>query len=120
MAPTADWLSNLKLRASYGTTGNDLNVNNKEIQRFSYLQKYSTGSTYVFGNNLANTIVAGATPNPTLTWATSTTYNVGLDFGFFNNRLSGTFDAFYRKEVDILGARTVTCLLYTSPSPRDS
>ncbi len=108
MAPTADWLSNLKLRASYGTTGNDLNVNNKEIQRFSYLQKYSTGSTYVFGNNLANTIVAGATPNPTLTWATSTTYNVGLDFGFFNNRLSGTFDAFYRKEVDILGARTVT------------
>lgn len=108
MATTADWLSNLKLRASYGTTGNDLNVNNEEIQKFSYLQKYSTGSTYVFGNNLANTIVAAATPNPTLTWATSTTYNVGLDFGFFNNRLSGTFDAFYRKEVDILGARTVT------------
>ena len=52
---------------------------------------------------MANTIVAGATPNYALTWATSTTYNGGLDFGFFNNRLSGTFDAFYRKEVDILG-----------------
>lgn len=57
---------------------------------------------------MANTIVAGATPNYALTWATSTTYNGGLDFGFFNNRLSGTFDAFYRKEVDILGPRTVT------------
>ena len=71
-------------------------------------KKYKLGEKYIFGNNLANTIVAGATPNYALTWATSTTYNGGLDFGFFNNRLSGTFDAFYRKEVDILGPRTVT------------
>lgn len=108
MENTSDWLSNLKIRASYGTTGNDLNVDNEEIAKFSYLQKYNTGGTYVFGSNLANTIVAGATPNTTLTWATSSTYNGGLDFGFFNNRLSGTVDAFYRKEVDILGTRTVT------------
>lgn len=108
MAGTSDWLSNLKLRASYGTTGNDLDVNNEPISKFSYLQKYNTGSSYVFGNNLANTIVAGSTPNTTLTWATSSTYNGGIDFGFFNNRLSGTVDGFYRKEVDILGARTET------------
>lgn len=55
----------------------------------------------MFGNNLANTITPGATPNLTLTWATSKTVNGGLDFGFFNNRLSGTVDAFYRKETDI-------------------
>ncbi len=108
MEGTSGWLSNLKLRASYGTTGNDLNVNNDEIGKFAYLQKYNTGSGYIFGNNLANTIVAGSTPNSTLTWATSSTYNGGLDFGFFDNRLSGTIDGFYRKEVDILGARTVT------------
>ena len=111
MEKTSDWLSNLKLRASYGTTGNDLDLSKDPIDKitaFSYLQKYNTGGTYIFGSNLANTITAGATPNPTLTWATSTTYNGGLDFGFFNNRLSGTFDAFYRKEVDILGPRTVT------------
>ena len=62
----------------------------------------------MFGINLANTITPGATPNLALTWATSKTVNGGLDFGFFNNRLSGTDDAFYRKETDILGARTET------------
>ena len=108
MENTTDWLSNLKLRASYGTTGNDLDVNDEEIAAFSYLQKYNKGGNYVFGNNLANTITPGATPNLALTWATSKTVNGGLDFGFFNNRLSGTVDAFYRKETDILGARTVT------------
>ena len=111
MESTSDWLSNLKIRASYGTTGNDMDLSKDPIDKvdaFSYLQKYQLGEKYIFGNNLANTIVAGATPNYALTWATSTTYNGGLDFGFFNNRLSGTFDAFYRKEVDILGPRTVT------------
>ena len=108
MQGTSDWLSNLKIRASYGTTGNDLDVNNEKIDAFSYLQKYKAGSTYMFGSNLANTIVAGDTPNTTLTWATSRTYNGGFDFGFFDNRLSGTFDAFYRKETDILGSRTVS------------
>lgn len=82
MQNTSDWLSNLKLRASYGTTGNDLNVDDEEIVAFSYLQKYNNGGSYVFGNNLANTITPGATPNLTLTWATSKTINGGLDFGF--------------------------------------
>lgn len=108
MERSRDWLSNLKIRASYGTTGNDLDVDDEEIEAFSYLQKYNVGGTYVFGSSLANTIVAGDSPSLMLTWATSTTYNGGLDFGLFNNRLSGTFDAFYRKEVDILGSRTVT------------
>lgn len=111
MERTANWLSNLKLRFSYGTTGNDMDLSKDPIDKvdaFSYLQKYNRGSNYIFGNSLANTIVAGATPSYALTWATSSTYNGGFDFGFFDNRLSGTFDAFYRKEVDILGPRTVT------------
>lgn len=111
MENTADWLSNLKLRASYGTTGNDLDLRTGDkITDFSFIQKYVsvTNKPYVFGSNLANGIKAGDTPNTLLTWATSTTYNGGLDFGFFNNRLSGTFDAFYRQETDILGSRTVT------------
>ena len=109
MESTSDWLSNLKLRFSYGTTGNDLDVDNEEISAFSYLQKYTNSEeVYVFGSSLANAIVAGDTPNTELTWATSKTYNVGLDFGFFRNKLSGTFDVFYRKETDILGTRTVT------------
>lgn len=108
MKNTRSWLSNLKLRASYGTTGNDLNVENKEITKFSYLQKYINGGSYIFGNNKAATIVASDTPNRNLTWATSRNYNAGLDFGFLNNRLNGNIDVFYRKENHILGARTVT------------
>lgn len=108
MKEYSNWLSNMKIRASYGTTGNDLNVSNKEIAEFSYIQKYVSGSNYLFGNELSNGIKAGDVPNVNLTWATSTTYNGGLDFGFLENKLSGTFDYFYRKETDILGARTVT------------
>ena len=109
MASTASWLSNLKIRASFGSTGNDLDVYNNRISQFSYLQQYTKSTdSYIFGNSLASGIVAGDTPNPYLTWAKSRTYNIGLDFGFFDNRLNGTFDAFYRKEKDILGSRTVS------------
>ena len=112
MEPFSDWLSNLKIRASYGTTGNDIDLskgNDSKVSAFSFLQKYARGSAYLFGSgSLANTIVTGAIPNYALTWATSTTYNGGFDFGFFGNRLSGTFDAFYRRETNVLGPRTVT------------
>lgn len=107
MESTRDWLSNLKLRASYGSTGNDLNVSNAEIGYFDYLQQYTTGGSYIFGDKLANTITPGATPNLNLTWATSKTWNVGLDWGLLNNRLTGEVDAFLRRETDILGSRTI-------------
>ena len=108
MENMSDWLSNLKIRASYGTTGNDLDVDNNEITPFSYIKVYQSGNSYIFGDDLYLGIQPGATPNPYLTWATSTTYNIGLDFGVFNNKLSGSFDYFYKKEEDILGSRLVT------------
>ena len=98
----------LKLRASYGTTGNDLNVLNQKITAFSYNSVYSNSGSYIFGDKLYQSIAPGATPNPNLTWATSTTYNVGLDFGFLKNRLYGTLDMFLKKEKNILGSRIVT------------
>lgn len=107
MESTRNWLSNLKLRASYGSTGNDLNVSNAEIGYFDYLQQYTTGGNYIFGDKLASTITPGATPNINLTWATSKTWNVGLDWGLFNNRFTGEVDAFIRRETDILGSRTI-------------
>ena len=108
MENTSNWLDNLKIRASYGTTGNDLNVNNDPIVPFSYMNVYQSGYSYIWGDNLNLGIEPGATPNPYLTWATSATYNVGFDFGVLNNRLSGSFDAFYKTEKDILGSRIVT------------
>nr|WP_288978481.1 TonB-dependent receptor [uncultured Allomuricauda sp.] len=103
-----NWLDELKLRASYGTTGNDLDINNDAISPFSFRNTYGNGSSYILGNDLYRGISPGATPNPNLTWATMTNYNVGLDFSILDNKLGGSFDAFYKKETDILGSRLVT------------
>ncbi|MCG6186176.1 TonB-dependent receptor [Maribellus maritimus] len=102
------WLDNLKIRASYGTTGNDLNDKNEEISPFSYMYVYQSGNSYIWGDNLNLGIAPSPTPNPYLTWATSTTYNGGIDFTVLNNKLSGSIEAFYKKEEDILGSRIVT------------
>lgn len=98
----------LKIRASYGTTGNDLDVDNEFIGTFRYAEKYVNSGSYIFGDQLYGAIAPGTTPNPFLTWATSTTYNAGIDVAVMNGRLSGTLDGFVRKETDILGSRIVT------------
>jgi TonB-linked SusC/RagA family outer membrane protein len=110
MSETASWLSDLRLRGSIGQTGIDLNTANDRISQFSYMQIFNVSSSaYLFGNSAVfPLIVPGNAPNQRLTWATSTTYNGGLDFGFFNQRLTGSFDAFKRIEKDILGTRVVT------------
>ncbi len=102
------WLDDLKLRLSYGTTGNDLDVNNRRISPFGFRQVYRNAGSYIFGNNLYRSIAPGVTPNPNLTWATSTTYNAGFDAAILKNRLVTMFDIFYKKEEDILGSRLVT------------
>jgi TonB-linked SusC/RagA family outer membrane protein len=104
----SDKVDELKLRASYGTTGNDLNVANQAISPFSYTYKYVNSGSYMFGDRLYTSIAPGATPNPNLTWATSTTYNAGIDAAFMNNRLNASLDVFVRKETNILGSRLVT------------
>ena len=101
-------IDELKLRASYGTTGNDLNVNNDRINAFAYTYKYVNSGSYMFGDRLFTAIAPGATPNPNLTWATSTSYNFGADAAFLNNRLNTSLDVFVRKETNILGSRLVT------------
>ncbi|MBU3026230.1 TonB-dependent receptor [Zobellia galactanivorans] len=106
--PETNWLNELKLRVSYGTTGNDLDVNNNRISPFSFMNTYQNNGSYIFGNDLYRGIGPGSTPNPNLTWATSTTYNAGIDFETFGKKLVGSIDVFNKKEVDILGSRLVT------------
>lgn len=98
----------LKVRASYGTTGNDLNVSNQRIGAFAYDYRYVNSESYMFGDRLHPSIAPGATPNPNLTWATSTSYNAGIDAAFLGNRLTSSLDVFVRKEINILGSRLVT------------
>ena len=95
-----DALSNLKLRLGWGQTGQ------QEINAGDYpaLATYHTnlmGSYYMFGDQQI-TPVSPKAYNKDLKWETTTTYNVGLDFGFFRNRINGSFDYYFRKTKDLL------------------
>ncbi|MCL3782569.1 SusC/RagA family TonB-linked outer membrane protein [Prolixibacteraceae bacterium JC049] len=100
-----DWLSNLKLRASYGTTGSDKDINGNNITPWQWSNVYRKSGSYVFGGNLVDGLVPGKMPNPDITWATQHSWNIGLEYGILNNKLSGEFDIFGRKEKDLLGDR---------------
>ena len=155
-------LSDLKLRLSWGITGNE------DIPDFLFKTFYNYSaddSRYQFGDQFVNTL-RGTGVDPAIKWEETTSVNVGLDFGFFNSRLNGSLDLYrkytddliftvaapaftnlsdriltnvgelesrgvelnlngviiHRKDFDIsLNFNTsYNCLLYTSPSPRDS
>ncbi|MFV0537914.1 MAG: SusC/RagA family TonB-linked outer membrane protein [Dysgonomonas sp.] len=91
-----DWLSNFKIRASWGQSGNVSTIGNYE----AYPQ-ISTGTTVLNGIKVPTSWISGATDD-SRTWETVTSTNVGIDYGFFNNRLSGTFDYFWRKNDGML------------------
>ena len=95
-----DWLSNLKFRGSYGSTGDD-----SGIGAFQWRDYYQNGNGYIFGGNLANGLKVGATPNPNVTWAKMELWDFGFEFGLFNNRLSGEVGFFHKTRSDILGSR---------------
>jgi TonB-linked SusC/RagA family outer membrane protein len=100
-----DVLTNLKLRASYGVTGQQEGIGN-----YNYLPVYTisqTGAQYIFGSNPVNTYRPEAYVSD-LKWETTKAYNFGLDFGFFNNRLSGSAEYYIRETEDLLA---------TVPSP---
>lgn len=93
------WLNELKIRGSYGTAGDD-NVN-----PFQWSQTYSKSTGFIFGSALHDGLSPGAMPNPLVTWSTSTMWDLGVDYGFMNNRLIGSVNYFARQQRDILGTR---------------
>ena len=102
MAATAGWLSDLKLRASWGINGNDL-IDNEAFYS-KYLMSLNKGSYNMSGDG--TTLAPGAfrvrTTNPDLKWERTYQTNVGVDAAFFNNRLSVSFDYFYKQTKDML------------------
>lgn len=98
-----DFISNLKLRASYGEAGN------QNIGLFQYLSSYTTGKRssnygYVFGQDKTyiDGMVQAFLPNPNLKWETSKQTDIGIDLGFFNNKLMLTADYYIKKSSDFL------------------
>ncbi len=99
MEPLRPLLSNLKIRASYGEVGND----QYSGQRFLYEQKWSQISNdYYFGTSGQTGIYEQQYPNYLVTWERAHKYNAGLEFGLFNNTLTGNLDLFYESRDNIL------------------
>lgn len=90
------WINTLKLRLSYGQAGNNNIPSGQTVQNFE-----SRTTTYL--NNITNYWAASNTlANPDLKWETTVTQNLGLDFDFFNSRISGSLEAYKNITKDLL------------------
>jgi TonB-linked SusC/RagA family outer membrane protein len=100
MVDTKDWISNLKLRVGYGVAGNS----NVSTGLTTPYYKILSSKTYGLGDVQNNYWGSANTqlPNPLLGWETNYTKNLALDFGFFNEKLSGTFEVYQNVAKDLL------------------
>jgi TonB-dependent starch-binding outer membrane protein SusC len=100
-------VSDLKFRVGYGITGQ------QDIgPLYGYLTSYSLSNNqaqYQFGNEFLN-LLRPAAYDPDLRWETTKNLNVGIDFGFLDNRISGTIEAFQRKTEDLLSVVPIPAL----------
>lgn len=92
----SNWVSNMKLRAGYGQTGNAGNLTG-----INTIFAVSRG-VYAMDGSLVNGVALSKIGNPNLKWETLTDINVGLDFGFWRDRLSGTIDIYQRTRKDVI------------------
>lgn len=101
-------LSELKLRLGWGKTGQQDGIGN-----YNYFASYNVNTTNVNGRypilgvNDSGLMYRPDAYNENLKWETTETWNAGLDFGFFNNRLTGSVDYYYRKTTDLINTATV-------------
>lgn len=96
----ANWLSDLKLRLGYGKTGQQAG----SIGDYEWIPSYaiSTGTNGFYPVTGTGELYRPNNYRPDLKWETTTTYNVGLDWGIMDQRLSGSVDWYYRKTTDLL------------------
>jgi TonB-linked SusC/RagA family outer membrane protein len=113
MEPAKEWLDNLKLRASWGQTGNQdiANTARYSIYKAVYGEAGFGGQSYgtsydIQGSNGGQTLNSGfkreQLGNDDIKWETTTQTNLGLDFGFFHNALYGSVEWYFKKTKDIL------------------
>ena len=89
-------LNNLKIRAGFGVTGTEPTSPYMSQSSMGY------GSYYLFNNTWTSVILPSSNPNPDLRWEKKEETNIGLDFGLFNDRLSGSIDLYKRITKDLL------------------
>ena len=104
-----EWINELKLRLGWGKTGQQDGIGN-----YNYFATYNVninntdGRYPISGVNDEGLLYRPDAYNQELKWETTTTYNAGLDFTFFRNRLSGSLDYYYRKTTDLINTATVS------------
>jgi TonB-linked SusC/RagA family outer membrane protein len=95
-------IDELKLRASYGSSGID------NVGDFQYLTGYQFSGQWLIGNNTQAGIASTGLANPNLTWERINIYNLATDFSFFNRKLFGTAEVFYRTLSGIPATRVLS------------
>jgi TonB-linked SusC/RagA family outer membrane protein len=116
MSGTSGWLDNLKLRASYGTLGNQLLGNNF----YPYVATMGAGqSPYMMSNSMIPVVRPAGLVSPTLTWETVVSQNIGLDVTMLKGRLDFSFDAFTRDTKDMLMDVTYPVIIGTA-APKEN
>ena len=101
MEKTSKWLNNLKLRLSYGKAGNEAIGVYQTLAKLE-VKKFAMGKNSVVGLTPATRM-----GNSDLSWETTKTFNVGLDFGFLNNRINGNLDVYTSKTTGLLLKRNL-------------
>ena len=107
-------ISQLKVRASYGSLGNARGLGN-----YQYKQTLSVStSSYILDGLKQRYLSSPAALPEDLTWETATTYNGGIDFGFLNGRLSGSADYYVRRTTDMIVAGPTVPDVFGAASPK--
>ena len=103
------WMNELKLRLGWGKTGQQDGIGNYNYFATYNVNTNSTNGRYpIVGVNDDGILYRPDAYNPELKWETTTTWNAGLDFSFFHNRISGSVDYYYRKTTDLINTATVS------------
>lgn len=111
--PKTEWVNNLKLRASWGKLGNN-SIGNYDWQSIYTTAQYASNST--LNSGIAITSIA----NPLLRWETSNVTNVGVDYGFFNSRLSGSIEYYNKLTSGILYTPDMSMTMGTAAAPKQN
>tara|TARA_R110002073_G_scaffold108336_2_gene243324 strand:- start:3899 stop:6979 length:3081 start_codon:yes stop_codon:yes gene_type:complete len=99
----SDFVNTLKLRASYGVTGNnDFRTGNELVDNYPYLAILDNTTTGVSGGSQGLVVNPLNIANPDLTWERQIEFNPGIDFGIFNGALSGSVDYYTRTSDQLL------------------
>ena len=90
------WLSELKLRAGYGVTGN------QDFSNYKSLMLMSSSTSFYYNGEWINSYAPASNANPDLGWERKSEFNVGVDFSFLDSRIGGAIDYYYRLTTDLL------------------